>query len=135
MASFATSVRAPVPRVASNRPDPARLCSRFIARSMVESHGAVAAWPSHIIVKHAYSIDKLKKKGVPTWPTTSVEAKTFSRTYERNEDCYILQGKALVTPEGGEPTQLVPGDFATFPVGMAATWEVSEPLRKHYRMH
>jgi hypothetical protein len=27
---------------------------------MVESYGAVAAWPSHIIVKHAFSIEKLK---------------------------------------------------------------------------
>jgi uncharacterized cupin superfamily protein len=63
------------------------------------------------------------------------QAKKFEHSYERNEDCYILQGKAVVTPDGGEPTELVPGDFATFPVGMSASWDVKEPLRKHYRMH
>jgi uncharacterized cupin superfamily protein len=68
-------------------------------------------------------------------PRLLLQAKKFERVYERNEDCYILQGRAVVTPDGGQPTQLVPGDFVTFPVGMAATWEVSEPLRKHYRMH
>jgi uncharacterized cupin superfamily protein len=63
------------------------------------------------------------------------QAKKFEHVYKRNEDCYILQGSATVTPEGGEPTDLVPGDFATFPVGMAASWDVREPLRKHYRLH
>lgn len=37
-----------------------RLCKSIIAHSMVESQGAVSAWPSHIIVKHAFSIEKLK---------------------------------------------------------------------------
>jgi hypothetical protein len=38
---------------------------------MVESHGAVSAWPTHIIVKHAFSIDKLK---VRTHAQTAVMA-------------------------------------------------------------
>ncbi|KAF6262292.1 hypothetical protein COO60DRAFT_1293567 [Scenedesmus sp. NREL 46B-D3] len=135
MAAYPTSVRAPAAFVASNRLASTRLCKSIIAHSMVESQGAVSAWPSHIIVKHAFSIEKLKKKGVPTWPTWSCEVKTFEHSYERNEDCYILQGRAVVTPDGGEPTQLVPGDYATFPVGMSASWDVQEPLRKHYRLH
>jgi hypothetical protein len=45
-----------------------RLCKSIIPRSMVESHGAVAAWPAHIIVKHAFSIDKLKVRRLQQQP-------------------------------------------------------------------
>jgi hypothetical protein len=50
-----------------------RLCKSITPRSMVESHGAVSAWPTRIIVKHSFSIEKLKVR-VPAQTADSVAA-------------------------------------------------------------
>ena len=38
-----------------------------------------------------------------------------------------------VTPQGGEPVIVKAGDLAIFPAGMSFTWEVRQPIKKHYR--
>jgi uncharacterized cupin superfamily protein len=47
----------------------------------------------------------------------------------------VLEGRVVVTPNGGPPTEIVAGDFVTFPAGMSCTWDVKEPIRKHYSFH
>jgi uncharacterized cupin superfamily protein len=37
-----------------------------------------------------------------------------------------------VTPDGGEPTDIGPGDTAVFPLGWAGTWQIHETIRKLY---
>jgi uncharacterized protein len=37
-----------------------------------------------------------------------------------------------VTPDGGEPQDIGPGDTAVFPRGWAGTWQIHEPIRKLY---
>jgi Predicted enzyme of the cupin superfamily len=39
-----------------------------------------------------------------------------------NEFVHILSGRMTVTPDGGEPTEIGPGDTAVFPRGWAGTW-------------
>ena len=51
---------------------------------------------------------------------------------EANEFVHILSGRMTVTPDGGEPTDIGPGDTAVFPRGWAGTWQIHETIRKLY---
>lgn len=88
---------------------------------------------SKIIVEHHPSEERLAQLGVNTWSTWSKEVSTFPWTYSEQEVAYVLEGEVTVTPKGGEPVSFGKGDLVTFPSGMACTWEVKKPLRKHYR--
>ncbi len=78
------------------------------------------------------SSDQLKKRGVFSWPIWTKEASSFSWSYDSLEECYILEGEVTVTPEGGRPVSFGPGDFVTFPKGMACTWDIKKAVKKHY---
>ncbi|HID00289.1 MAG TPA: DUF861 domain-containing protein [Piscirickettsiaceae bacterium] len=75
----------------------------------------------------------LNQLGVTSWPIWEKEVSTFPWTYDSNETCYILEGRVMVTPDGGEAVEIKAGDLVTFPAGMHCTWEILEPIRKHYR--
>ena len=49
-----------------------------------------------------------------------------------NEFVHILSGRMTVTPDGGEPTEIGPGDTAVFPRGWAGTLQIHETIRKLY---
>ncbi len=85
-----------------------------------------------ILVEHHASTAKLDIMGVFDWPIWEKEASTFPWTYGERETCYILKGKFTVTPDGGEPQTFGKGDLIIFPAGMSCTWEITEPVRKHY---
>ena len=55
-------------------------------------------------------------------------------TLEVNEVIYIVSGRMTVTPDGGEPSEIGPGDLAVFPVGWTGTWVLHETVRKAYAM-
>lgn len=76
---------------------------------------------------------RLKQLGVKRWPTWGAEVSCFPWTYGESETCYILEGEVIVTPDGGEPVTVKAGDLATFPAGMSCTWDIKQPIRKHYR--
>jgi len=44
----------------------------------------------------------------------------------------MLEGEIIVTPAGGEPVRIVPGDLVVFPEGLDSQWEMVKLLRKHY---
>ena len=75
----------------------------------------------------------LQDMGVKSWPVWEKEVSEFPWFYDETETCYVLEGRVRVTPEEGEPVEFGPGDLVTFPKGMGCTWEVQEPIRKHYR--
>jgi len=84
-------------------------------------------------VEHHPPQQLLDDLGVDSWPIWSKEVSTFSWTYDSSETCYFLEGEVMVTPERGRAVRLGPGDLVTFPSGMSCTWEVLQPVRKHYR--
>ena len=45
---------------------------------------------------------------------------------------HILAGRMTVTPDGGEPQDIGPGDTAVFPRGWQGSWQIHEPIRKLY---
>ncbi len=86
-----------------------------------------------IAIESQPSPARLEALGVLTWPTWSKEVSEFPWTYEEAETCYFLAGRVTVTPDGGEPVTVGQGDLVTFPAGMSCTWQVTEPVRKHYQ--
>lgn len=85
-----------------------------------------------IQVEREPSQQRLDSMGVMSWPIWTKEVSTFPWSYDAPETCYFLEGDVVVTPEGGEPVQVGAGDLVTFPEGMACTWEIRKPVRKHY---
>ncbi|MFI8413590.1 cupin domain-containing protein [Paeniglutamicibacter gangotriensis] len=51
---------------------------------------------------------------------------------ETNEFVHILSGSMTITPDGGEPQFLGPGDTVFMPRGWSGNWELHETLRKLY---
>ena len=85
-----------------------------------------------ILIEHNPSEAKLDVMGIYGWPVWSKEVSVFPWTYDRQETCYVLDGEVIVTPDGGEPVQIVAGDLVTFPKGMTCTWDIKEDIKKHY---
>jgi uncharacterized protein len=77
---------------------------------------------------------KLDAMGVSKWPTWQKEVSVFPWTFLEQEQAYILEGECVITPEGGQPVKFGKGDLVTFPAGMKASWEVKQPLHKHYKL-
>jgi hypothetical protein len=89
---------------------------------------------NQILVERNPSPAKLEVIGVYDWPIWEKEVSTFPWRYDTRETCYLLDGEAIVTPEGGEPVTIGRGDLVTFPAGLACTWEIRAPVRKHYEL-
>ncbi|EPR34229.1 protein of unknown function DUF861 cupin 3 [Alkalidesulfovibrio alkalitolerans DSM 16529] len=87
---------------------------------------------SQIGIEKGLSLQEAKRRGVFAWPTWECAASIFPWTYDADEECYLLEGRVEVTPEGGEPVSFGAGDYVRFPAGMSCTWRVIEPVRKHY---
>lgn len=85
-----------------------------------------------ITVEHDPSPMKLDVLNVEDWPLWTKEVSTFPWTYESTEICYILEGEAIVTPQEGEPVTLRAHDLVNFSAGLQCTWQVIEPISKHY---
>ncbi len=85
-----------------------------------------------IKVVHDPPKEELERMGVFNWPVWTKEVSEFPWTYDAEETCYFLEGRVLVTPDGGTPVEVGAGDLVTFPRGMSCTWKVIEPVRKHY---
>ena len=89
---------------------------------------------SQITVEKNLSQNKLDTLGVPTWPTWKKEVSTFEWRFPEQEIAYILEGSCIITPNGGLPVSFGKGDLVTFPAGLKASWQVLEPLHKHYQL-
>ncbi|MEY6432320.1 cupin domain-containing protein [Thioalkalicoccus limnaeus] len=87
-----------------------------------------------ILFERKPSPAKLEVLGVEGWPVWRKDVATFPWQYDRNETCYVLRGRFTVTPEGGAPLTFARGDLITFPAGLRCTWEILEPVEKHYRL-
>jgi uncharacterized cupin superfamily protein len=86
-----------------------------------------------IKVDHDPARDELERLGVFSWPIWEKEESEFPWSYDSDETCYILEGQIVVTPEGGSPVEIRPGDLVVFPNGMSCRWRVLRKVRKHYR--
>lgn len=51
---------------------------------------------------------------------------------ETNEFVHVLSGSMTITPDGGQPEFVGPGDTVFIPRGWSGNWELHETLRKLY---
>lgn len=77
-------------------------------------------------------------------PFTSDDARILSGVWEadpglsrwefldRGEAIYVLEGRMVVTEDGGEPITVEAGTSAIFPIGWQGTWEIQERIRKFF---
>ena len=89
---------------------------------------------SQITVEKNPSQTKLNSLNVSKWPTWQKEVSVFPWTFPEQEIAYILEGECVITPTGGKPVKFGKGDLVTFPAGLTASWEVKQPLHKHYKL-
>ncbi|WP_448564086.1 cupin domain-containing protein [Trichothermofontia sp.] len=85
-----------------------------------------------IHIEHQPSPARLQTLGVFQWPIWTKEISTFPWTYDEAETCYLLEGEVIVTPTGGQTVRLGGGDLVCFPAGMTCTWDIRQPVQKHY---
>jgi uncharacterized protein len=89
---------------------------------------------NQITVKKSPSQTELANLGVAKWPTWQKEISTFDWSFPEQEIAYILAGSCIITPVGGLPVSFGKDDLVTFPAGLKASWQVLEPLHKHYQL-
>lgn len=77
--------------------------------------------------------DEVQRMNIGSWPTWSQGISSFPWHYDAQETCYLIEGQVTVTPDGGEPVKIAAGDLVTFPAGMSCTWDIHDPIFKHYR--
>ena len=76
--------------------------------------------------------EMLTRLGVGRWPIWTKEISTFDWEYDQQEMCYFLEGEVTVKTDQGS-VSIKTGDFVTFARGLVCTWQVTKPVRKHYR--
>jgi uncharacterized cupin superfamily protein len=85
-----------------------------------------------ILCEHHPAPMKLEVLGVYDWPVWKKDVSRFPRSADQQETCYFVRGRVIVTPADGEPQEFRRGDLVTFPAGHY-TWDIIEPVEKHYR--
>jgi len=82
---------------------------------------------------------EMTTSGLTVWQDGTAEAGVWECTpgpsrwvLDTHEVVLILAGRMTVTPDGGEPTKIGPGDLAVFPRGWSGTWDIHETIRKAY---
>ncbi len=83
------------------------------------------------IIKKKPTKEDLERLNVKSWPTWTSDVQKFDWTYSDTETCYFLEGKVVVMTDEGD-VEIEKGDLVQFPKGLSCTWDVKEPVRKHY---
>ncbi len=65
------------------------------------------------------------------WPLWRCDVSTFDWAYTEKETCLIVEGKVTVSSGKGS-VSFGPGDLVIFPEDLECTWQVIEPVTKHY---
>ena len=67
-------------------------------------------------------------------PVWEKEISTFDWYYDEPETFLLITGDVTISTPAGEWVTCGPGDLVTCPSGLECTWEVTAPVRKHYKM-
>ncbi len=78
------------------------------------------------------SDSEIKERGIESWPIWEKEVSKFDWHYGQIEDCLLLEGQVTVESKDGTKVEFGKGDFVTFPKGLSCTWDIKEPVKKHY---
>ena len=64
-----------------------------------------------------------------TWEATTG---TWHASYQFYEFVHVIEGRMIITPDGGTAVTLVPGDAFAVEANFKGTWTIVEPVRKHF---
>lgn len=53
-------------------------------------------------------------------------------TYQFYEFVHLIEGRITITPDGGAPVTLTPGDAFVVEPTFKGTWTIEEPVKKHF---
>ena len=68
-----------------------------------------------------------------SWPIWKCQPSSFDWAYTEKETCLLIEGKVTVTDKDGKGSvSFGPGDLVVFPEDLECTWNVQEPVKKHY---
>ncbi len=110
------------PSAVANTSSAVKLADTPIPSALVTEGKPVArTWTS------AQSADQRVTQAV--WECT---AGKFRWEYTWDEFVMVLEGDAIITPEGGKPLTLRAGDFGYFPSGLKVEWHVPRYIRKTF---
>jgi uncharacterized cupin superfamily protein len=87
---------------------------------------------SAINITRKPAIEDIKKRGIFNWPIWEKEVSRFDWYYDEPEECYFLEGKVVVVAKDGSKAEFGKGDLVKFPTGLACTWDIQTPVKKHY---
>jgi len=90
---------------------------------------------ANIKIEHKPDKQKLEFMGVFEWPIWEKEPSRFDWSYDSDETCYLLEGKVKVEPESGKPVEFGAGDLVSFPAGLKCVWDISQKVKKHYKLY
>ncbi|MEW6256479.1 MAG: cupin domain-containing protein [Pseudomonadota bacterium] len=62
----------------------------------------------------------------------TAEVGTWRVTYDEWEYCLVVSGRCVVTGDDGTRIEAGPGDAFVLEPGFTGTWQVLEPMRKHW---
>ncbi|RVD55595.1 cupin domain-containing protein [Mesorhizobium sp. M2D.F.Ca.ET.185.01.1.1] len=57
---------------------------------------------------------------------------TYHATYTDYEFVHMIAGRIIITPDGGEPVEVGPGDAFVVEADFKGTWKILEPVIKHF---
>ena len=64
-----------------------------------------------------------------TWQATPG---TYHATYSDYEFVHMIAGRIIITPDGGQPVEVGPGDAFVVEADFRGTWKIVEPVTKHF---
>ncbi len=67
------------------------------------------------------------------WPVWEKEPCSFDEDYTAREQFYILEGSARLSVDGEPACPISPGDLVTVEKGVLVRWQISTPLKKHFK--
>ncbi|MEN9895547.1 MAG: hypothetical protein RIR97_1399 [Pseudomonadota bacterium] len=57
---------------------------------------------------------------------------TYHATYSDYEFVHLIEGRIVITPDGGEPVTVKAGDAFVVEADFKGTWKIEETVRKHF---
>jgi uncharacterized cupin superfamily protein len=57
---------------------------------------------------------------------------TYHATYTDYEFVHMIAGRIIITPDGGAPVEVGPGDAFVVEANFKGTWKIIEPVTKHF---
>ncbi len=102
-------------------PGPEPLTTDLDGWTKVDGHPTMKTWVQHT------SLDGSVISG--SWEAT---VGTWHGVYRCYECVDLIDGQITITPDGGTPVTLRPGDGFVVDAGFSGTWKIEAPVRKHF---